>query len=209
MIKKFLNRIQDTILSRIISLKIIGKRKNNSLKFYGINFVYSDKAKINIDEDFVFSFNKSFRNKEPQKGFLELNSNSEINVKGNFILHNGAHVILMHSAKLNLGSGYINRNVKIRCFKEITIGNNVAISENVSIWDSDAHELQDSLRDNVQPIKIGNHVWIGMNSIILKGVEIGDGAVIAAGSIVNKNVEENCLYGGIPAKKIKENISWK
>lgn len=209
MIKKSLNKIQDTILSTIISLKINGKRKNNSLKFYGKNFVYSDRGKINISGDFVFSFNKYFRNKEPQKGFLELNSNSEINIEGNFALHNGAHVVLMPSAKLNLGSGYINRNVKIRCFKEITIGQDVAISENVSIWDSDAHELDSSLRDNVQSIKIGNHVWIGMNCIILKGVEIGDGAVIAAGSIVNKNVEANCLYGGVPAKKIKENISWK
>lgn len=209
MIKKIINRIQDTFFSWIIGSKIIGKRKNNSLKFYGVNYVYSNKSKINIIGDFVFSFNKSFRNKETQKGFLELNSNSEINVSGNFTLHNGAHVILMPSAKLNLGSGYINRNVKIRCFKEITIGKDVAISENVSIWDSDAHELQNNLRDNVQPIKIGNHVWIGMNSIILKGVEIGDGAVIAAGSIVNKNVEANSLYGGVPAKKIKENIKWK
>ncbi|MXS69622.1 acyltransferase [Flavobacteriaceae bacterium W22] len=115
----------------------------------------------------------------------------------------------MDNAKLNLGSGYINRNVKIRCFNEINIGCNVAISENVSIWDSDAHTI---LKDNyipTIPITLGDNVWIGMNSIILKGVTLGDGCIVAAGSIVNKSFPPKCLIGGTPAKIIKENVEWK
>ena len=60
-----------------------------------------------------------------------------------------------------------------------------------------------------KPIKIGNHVWIGINATILKGVTIGDGAIIAAGAVVNKDVEENSLVGGVPAKVIKKNIFWE
>ena len=60
-----------------------------------------------------------------------------------------------------------------------------------------------------KPIKIGNHVWIGQRATVLKGVTIGDGAVIAAGSIVTRDVPPHSLVGGIPAKVLKENVEWK
>ena len=59
-----------------------------------------------------------------------------------------------------------------------------------------------------QPIIIGNHVWIGMNVTILKGVRIGDGAIVAAGAVVTKDVPENTLVGGVPARVLKTDISW-
>ncbi|MBW0177667.1 MAG: acyltransferase [Sediminibacterium sp.] len=56
------------------------------------------------------------------------------------------------------------------------------------------------------PVVIENDVWIGMNCLILKGVKIGHGSVIAAGSVVTKNVEPESIYGGNPAKRIKSII---
>jgi acetyltransferase-like isoleucine patch superfamily enzyme len=53
-----------------------------------------------------------------------------------------------------------------------------------------------------KPIIIGNDVWIGANAVILKGVEIGDGAVVAAGAVVNKPIAAYEIWGGVPAKKI-------
>ncbi len=58
------------------------------------------------------------------------------------------------------------------------------------------------LRDN-RPVEIGNDVWIGANAILLPGVKIGDGAVVAAGAVVTKEVEPYAIVGGIPAKIIK------
>jgi len=203
-----LNRILEIFNSKMICIKTSGTRSYGDLKFYGTNKVYSKRGSINIEKHASLCINKSFRNNELQKGFLELNNRSSINVKGKFRIHNGNHIILMDGAKLNLGSGYINRNVKIRCFNEITIGNNVAISENVSIWDSDAHHIDRFGYKETEPITIGNNVWVGMNVIILKGVSIGDGSIIAAGSVVNKDVDANCLYGGVPVKKIRENVKW-
>jgi acetyltransferase-like isoleucine patch superfamily enzyme len=60
----------------------------------------------------------------------------------------------------------------------------------------------------IEPIKIGNHVWIGMNSTILKGVTLGDNSIVAAGSVVTKSFPNNVLIAGVPAKIIKENINW-
>lgn len=64
-------------------------------------------------------------------------------------------------------------------------------------------------KEKTAPIQIGNHVWIGARAIILKGVTIGDGVVVAAGAVVTKDVPPNTLVGGVPAKIIKENISWE
>jgi len=53
------------------------------------------------------------------------------------------------------------------------------------------------------PIHIGKNVWIGANASVLPGVSIGDGAIVAAGAVVTKDVEPNTIVGGVPAKMIK------
>lgn len=107
-----------------------------------------------------------------------------------------------------MGSGYINTGAFIACFHHIKIGNNVAIAENVTIRDDDSHTLLYDGYVQGKPIEILDNVWIGMNLTILKGVTIGEGLIVVAGSIVTKNVRPNTLVAGAPAKVIKENISW-
>ena len=65
------------------------------------------------------------------------------------------------------------------------------------------HNKRETGRVGESPVIIGNNVWIGMRSIVLKGVTIGNNSIIAAGSIVTKDVPSNCLVGGNPAKFIK------
>jgi acetyltransferase-like isoleucine patch superfamily enzyme len=166
------------------------------------------KNRINIKNG-VFGLNKNMKSPEPYIAVLKMLNNSCINIESDFSIYSGHHIVIMENATLNLGSGYINRNTRIHCFKEISIGNNVAISENVTIWDSDAHQIIGKEEEMSQPVRIGNHVWIGNNVTILKGVTIGDGAIIAAGSLVNKDIPAGCLAAGVPAKVKKENIEWK
>ncbi|WP_140487688.1 acyltransferase [Flavobacterium sp. GSA192] len=209
--KIFLAQIFNIKLKNLfINFLIKGNRGDDSVILPIGRLYYSAEkgAKINIAGGSFF-LNRKISNPDPYIGVLKMKKKSTINIEKGFSIFSGHHIILMENAKLNLGSGYINYNVKIRCFKEITIGNNVAISENVTIWDTDAHSIVGKEDKMIQPIVIGNHVWIGNNVTILKGVIIGDGAIIAAGSLVNKSIPARCLAGGVPAKVIKENVEWK
>lgn len=204
------NRKIFSVRNFFISLRYSGSVSKGSLILLDGTFKksISKSASIHIMKGF-FYLNKRMRTKEPFFGVLEMAERSKINVSDTFVIHSGCHIILLNDAELNLGSGYINRNLKIRCHQKITIGSDVAISENVTIWDSDSHEIVGNKSSMTQPVTIGSRVWIGNNVTILKGVTIGDGAVIAAGSLVNKNVPANCLAGGVPAKLIRENVLWK
>lgn len=95
----------------------------------------------------------------------------------------------------------------------VTIGNFTMIAHNVMILGGD-HIYQVAGTPTVfagrpitKPTTIGDDVWVGAGSIIMAGVTIEDGAIIAAGSVVTKDVEAYCIYGGNPAKKIKDRFT--
>lgn len=112
-------------------------------------------------------------------------------------------------AILQMGSGYINHNCFISCRQLIEIGNNVIIGPNVEIRDNDAHEIDEVGHESTKPIRIGNDVWICRGVVILKGVTIGDGCVVAANSVVTRSFPSNVLIGGNPAKILREHIGWR
>ncbi|MGP5157711.1 acyltransferase [Pseudoalteromonas prydzensis] len=92
--------------------------------------------------------------------------------------------------------------------KSIQIGNNVLIASGVNILDSNGHELlspdRTKSRDSPEKIIIGNNVWVGLNSTILKGSHIGDNSVVAAGSVVKGVYPKNVLLQGNPATIVKK-----
>lgn len=102
----------------------------------------------------------------------------------------------------------IGDRTSIHCGERIFIGNDVIISWDCVLMDRDFHRIESEV-EQTKPIIINDHVWIGCRAIILKGVEIGENAIIAAGSVVTKNVPANVLVGGNPAKIIKKIEYWK
>jgi acetyltransferase-like isoleucine patch superfamily enzyme len=146
---------------------------------------------------------------DADRTLLSVWDRGSITVCGKFTIYTGCSVVVDRDARLELGSGFINAHSSISCFKHISIGDDVAISENTVIRDSDNHSIVNSSHEQSQPIQIGDHVWIGLNTIILKGVTIGAGSVIAAGSLVNKSIPDHVLAGGIPAKVIRDGVEWK
>ena len=122
-----------------------------------------------------------------------------VTIKGNFNCDYGRHIFI--------GSGtIINCNVTILDTNRVEIGENVFIAPGVVI-SAATHPLDAQRRVSrhfqSHPITIKDRAWIGANATILTGVTIGENAVVAAGSVVTRDVPDNCLVGGVPAKWIK------
>lgn len=137
---------------------------------------------------------------------VELLPESDLRI-GHFLMSSGpCYIKCTESASCEIGDRvFLNHNCSITCVEKITIGNRCNIANNVVIVDHD-HKLGEyGVVDRLEsmPVHIGENVWIGANSVILKGVSIGSGAVIAAGAVVNCDIPAYEIWGGVPAKKIK------
>jgi acetyltransferase-like isoleucine patch superfamily enzyme len=110
-------------------------------------------------------------------------------------------------ATISIGSRtYLNRRTELHCDHRITIGADCAIAWDVHILDSNHHTLNGD--GEPAEVVIGDHVWIGSRATILKGVRIGDGAVVAAGSVVVSDVPAGAIVGGVPAKVLQNDVEW-
>ena len=99
---------------------------------------------------------------------------------------------------------FVNHACTFMSMGGITIEDNALIGPKVSIITAD-HSTNPNERDSIiaSPIRIKKNVWIGANATILKGVTIGVNSIVAAGAVVTKDIPDNCIYGGVPAKHIK------
>lgn len=97
----------------------------------------------------------------------------------------------------------INARCRLDTRGGITLGRGVSISSDVIILTADHEKDENGKNDRERPVFIEDFAWIGTRAMILPGVTIGKGAKIAAGAIVTKNVPPHTLYGGIPAKFIR------
>lgn len=102
---------------------------------------------------------------------------------------------------------FINYNVTIMDRGKVTIGDHILLAPNVVITTSN-HPLDPQMRRDslgiAGPVTIGNDVWIGANAVILPGVTIGNNVVVAAGAVVTKDVPDNTLVAGVPARRLHD-----
>jgi acetyltransferase-like isoleucine patch superfamily enzyme len=95
----------------------------------------------------------------------------------------------------------------------IVLGDDCMLSANVDVSPSDGHPIFDRTSGaRLNPpadIRLGAHVWVGAGARILKGVEIGDGSVIAAHAVVTRSLPANCVAAGVPARVVRENVVWR
>ncbi len=135
-----------------------------------------------------------------------LNRGGIIDVK-NCEFYEGVRLEVYKGGILTIGNGtYLNRNAVVIAVGRVEIGNDCRIGWDVVVMDSDLHPVD----ANDQPIEsspviIEDDVWIGCRSIILKGVKIGRRSVVAAGSIVTKDIPPNSIAAGVPARVISSN----
>lgn len=137
----------------------------------------------------------------------------DIILDGKVSLGSGSRISVASDAVLRFGDNFsMTGNSSIVCQKDISFGNDCLLSWDILIMDSNFHQITNMQNDTINapsPIRIGNHVWIGCRSTILKGVTIADNTVIAAGAIITKSLPATyTIYGGNNLK-LKSNINWK
>lgn len=153
----------------------------------GIRFLIHGPGSITIGKNFHAVSDR-------RRSFLTLYSPCHLTIIGD------GHIVLGEHVGLN--------GTTITARSRISIGDNTMIGPNSIIVDHDGHVAWPpsdrwTKSGPVADVVIENDVWIGMNCIILKGVRIGCGAIIAAGSVVISDVDPASLYAGNPARKIK------
>mgnify|MGYP000936406648 CR=1 FL=1 len=108
--------------------------------FYNKNTIKIHRtANIIVNKGNLHFFSSRYR--EPFVSMLEMQQKARIIANGTFVIYSGGHIIVAENATLELGNNsYVNRHCRIKVYQHLTIGDNCAISENVTIWDSDVHE---------------------------------------------------------------------
>jgi acetyltransferase-like isoleucine patch superfamily enzyme len=115
----------------------------------------------------------------------------------------GSPIVIGYYSKVALGCRVVvNYGVVLNSRDSITIGNDVHLSSFSKIYTGEL-DIENRSKHNESPVNIGNNVWIGSGAIILGGVDIADGCVIAAGAVVTKSISISGLYAGVPARLIR------
>ncbi|WP_430906520.1 acyltransferase [Maribacter sp. 2-571] len=169
----------------------------NGVEFKG--FKTYGVPKINVGIGGVFKIGKNFR----------MHNRESSNPIGRF---NRCSFIVGKRGRLEIGQKVGVSSIGIVCHESIIIGDNVNIGGNVIIYDTNFHSLNpahrldgptDRKNTKTKSVHIGDNVFIGGHTTILKGVRIGDNSIVGAGSIVTRDIPKNEIWAGNPAKKIR------
>ena len=144
------------------------------------------------------------------EAWIQLNENAAMIIHEGLDMRN-CRFVVQPNAVLEIGDLEMNGLCNIVVRKKVTIGRGVMAARDVNIYDSDYHPF--SLYDDVQavatkPVIIQDHVWIGNGASIMKGVTLGEGSVVSAGSVVIKSVKPRSMVSGNPAKEAAKDIFW-
>lgn len=118
-------------------------------------------------------------------------------------IHIGARFFQPKNVEIGEGS-IIGDNIFLDGRAKIKIGNHTALASSVMIYNSEHDIDNESFTAKEESVEVGDYVFIGPRAIIMPGVKIGDGAIVAAGAVVTKDVSARAVVGGVPAKFIRE-----
>jgi tetrahydrodipicolinate N-acetyltransferase len=148
---------------------------------------------------------------EADTSVLRIREGGSLSCDGVVSLQRGIRIVV-DGGELSIGHGTnVNGSARILVRSGVTIGEWCTLSWDCQILDNDFHTMivDGQRRPSTAPVTIGDRVWVGTNALILKGVTIGDGAVIAAGAVVTKDVPAHAVVAGSPARVVGRCDEWE
>lgn len=190
-----------------ISNKVVRKRRLAFRNYKNCVVQLDSNSQLELDGTLTMGY-KQVRGSHLETRLL-LEEGAHMTVNGSFEMYGGSYIRVFKNSQLVVKSSFINENVQISCGDYIEIGNRCAIGRDVVIRSYDGHTILQPGFKIAEPIIIKDHVWIGQGATILKGVTIGEGSIVASGAVVTCDVPARCIVGGIPARIIKEGVTWQ
>ena len=177
------------------------------------NFIFENYDELRCATIRIGFDGSGTRYRDSKKGIINIEGNGKIIIKG-IIGLSQAVIIEACDGTIVFGNHFrCNSSCIIYCKEsEVIFGDEVVLGWHVTVKNGDGHFVVENgtVKPRFAPIHIGNHVWLCSYSDILKGVTIGDDSVVAYRSLVTKgSTESGLLFGGCPAKIIRNNINWK
>ena len=191
-----------------ISGNVIHEGKGKIIPFRGAHVELGENSRLILHDDSLeIGLNKVKGSRT--ETLVRLRKNSSWDVKGYCGLSYGTTIEINANAVLDSMYFTANSHSVIVANEKITIGNDVMLGRNVVIYDSDFHTLN-SKKKNSEPVVIGNHVWVATNAMILRGVHVENGSVIAAGSVIVDSVPEKTVVASETKQIIlSDKAEWK
>lgn len=191
-------------------------------KAFNDDQAFVDRAKPVAGEKKAFSIvdkgegnNVEISNSAVVKGAIKINGNNNHVLIADEVVVRGDILVRGDNQRLTIGAHTTFQSVYILCQEgcNIEIGDWCMFSRDIEIRTTDAHSVVDvQTRERVNKpasVKIGNHVWVGVGSLISKGSQIPNDSIVGAYSFVNKKfTEENVLIAGTPAKIVRHGVTW-
>lgn len=189
--------------------KVVRDKGCYLIPFRGTVINMQKGAKIVLHENYSVCVDRMSGSK--QQAYLLMREKATFIINGKVNHAYGATIEIHKGAEISIGKTFINSGAVIISGKKISIGEEVLVSRNVMIYDADHHKIVDENGNETNPAKptiIGNHVWIGIGSKVLRGSKIEDGAVIAAGSVVMGKIKAGTTGMGYPARSFSS-VLWE
>jgi len=117
--------------------------------------------------------------------------------------HGVNRITAFAGARISIGADALLNGAMLHAKAEISIGSDARLGFGVRILDADFHDLDEHTPERVAPVRLGARVWLGADVLVLRGVVIGDDVVVAAGSVVTRNLPPRCLAAGSPARVLR------
>ncbi len=201
--------IQGLLYAEIGKIKTKKRIQNNSLRLYWLLFLRLISLTGNLVKTRIYLKNCELLGKiaftfgKPKiinEGSIQIGNLIRIASDINKVL-----IDVQYGGELSIGENVRLNGCNISVHSGVKIGNNCRIGTHCIIMDSDHHDISNRLiKAEPKPIVIEDDVWLATRTMVLKGVKIGKGAVIASGAVVTKDIPSYTLAAGVPAKVVKQ-----
>jgi acetyltransferase-like isoleucine patch superfamily enzyme len=152
-----------------------------------------------------------FRLETPTAALVQLGRRATLVVEGTAQINRGVRMFINDGARLEMYDGsIIGDHATVTCFQRIVFGRGGGISWYSNVTDTSAHQMiiDGKKTQMTAPVILGDRVMVGSFVTVLAGVTLGDGSVVAAGSVVTKDVPPHSLVAGNPARVLSEDVEW-